>query len=286
MSVDRLMTVNAWLTQITSELQGVVERPRREAQLLIMALLQKDELWLITHENETVEEGGKLASWVARRKENQPLEYITNRVSFYSQEFHIEEGALIPRPETELLIDEVLAFADREKSLTIVEVGVGSGIISTVLAQELPKARIIAIDISPDALKVACKNIEAFGLSERIELRQGDLLEPVSEKIDILVSNPPYIANDELLESNLDYEPDLALFGGEIGDEIIQRLLDETIARGIPFFACEMGYDQKPKVTEYLQSTPYKELKFYKDLAGHDRGFVLKGISKNNKETT
>jgi release factor glutamine methyltransferase len=223
-----------------------------------------------------IEEGEKLALWVERRKQNQPMEYITNRVSFYSQEFHIEEGALIPRPETELLIDEVLTVADKDQELTIVEVGIGSGIISTVLAQELPKAKIIAVDISADALKVARKNIEAFGFSERIELRQGDLLEPVSEKIDILVSNPPYIAAGELLESNLDYEPDLALFGGEIGDEIIQRLLDEVIAREIPCFACEMGYDQKPKVESYLDNR-YDELKFYKDLAGHDRGFVLKG---------
>ncbi|MGB6020236.1 MAG: peptide chain release factor N(5)-glutamine methyltransferase [Sulfurimonadaceae bacterium] len=276
MPVDRLMSVGEWLTLITSELQGVVERPRREAQLLIMALLQKDELWLMTHEKDTIEEGEKLASWVERRKQNQPMEYITNRVSFYSQEFHIEEGALIPRPETELLIDEVLAIADKDQEITIVEVGVGSGIISTVLAQHLPKAKIIAVDISPEALKVARKNIEGFGLGERIELRQGDLLEPISEKIDILVSNPPYIANNELLESNLDYEPDLALFGGEIGDEIIQRLLDETISREIPFFACEMGYDQKPKVEAYLDTDQYDELKFYKDLAGLDRGFVLK----------
>jgi len=190
-----------------------------------MALLQKDELWLMTHESEIVAEGDKLASWVERRKKNEPLEYITNRVSFYSQIFHIEAGALIPRPETELLIDEVLSLADRDAEVTIVEIGVGSGIISTVLAQELPKAKIIAVDISDEALKVARKNIEAFGLNERIELRQGDLLEPVSETIDILVSNPPYIADNEPLESNLDYEPDLALFGGEIGDEIIKRLL-------------------------------------------------------------
>lgn len=276
MPVDRLMSVAEWLTLITSELKGVVERPRREAQLLIMALLNKDELWLLTHESDSIEEGEKLASWVERRKENQPMEYITNLVSFYSQEFYIEEGALIPRPETELLIDEVLAIANKEQELTIVEVGVGSGIISTVLAQELPKAKIIAVDISPDALNVARKNIEAFGLSERIELRQGDLLGPITEKIDILVSNPPYIADGEPLESNLDYEPDLALFGGTVGDEIIQRLLDEVIVREIPFFACEMGYDQKPKVESYLNSR-YDELKFYKDLAGHDRGFVLKG---------
>lgn len=277
MSDDRLTkrSVGEWLKQITAELQGVVERPRREAQLLVMALLEKDELWLMTHEAEIVEEGEKLASWLERRKKNEPLEYITNRVSFYSETFHIEAGALIPRPETELLIDEVLAVADRDAALTIVEVGVGSGIISTILARELPKAKIIAVDISEEALKVARKNIEAFGLGGRIELRHGDLLEPVSETIDILVSNPPYIANDEPLESNLDYEPDLALFGGEIGDEVIKRLLDEVLERGIRIFACEMGYDQKPKVEHYLEGKRYNRLKFYEDLAGLDRGFVL-----------
>jgi len=269
------MSVNEWLVYITTELKEVVERPRREAQLLIMALLQKDELWLMTHENEIIDAHEKLAEWVERRKNSEPLEYITNRVSFYSQEFHIEQGALIPRPETELLIDEVLAIADREASMTIVEVGVGSGIISTILAQELPNAKIIAVDISPDALQVARKNIKAFGLTERIELREGNLLATVDEKIDILVSNPPYIANDEPLERNLDYEPDLALFGGTIGDEIIQRLLDDVLDRAIPYFACEMGYDQKDKVENYLDAHDV-ELKFYKDLAGHDRGFVLK----------
>jgi len=262
------------LASITAELTGVVERPRREAQLLIMAFLGHDELWLMTHEQDDVREGEKLASWVVRRKAHEPLEYITNRVSFYSQEFHIEAGALIPRPETELLIDAVLAATDREQELTIVEVGVGSGIISTLLAQELPKAKIIAVDISPDALKVARKNIEAFGMGERIELRQGDLLAPVDETIDILVSNPPYIADGEPLERNLDYEPDLALFGGAIGDEIIQRLLDEVTARKIPLFACEMGYDQKAKVERYMKDRAVT-LDFYKDLAGHDRGFVL-----------
>lgn len=278
MSDGRLKTrtVGEWLTQITAELQGCVERPRREAQLLVMALIQKDELWLMTHESEIIEEGDKLASWVERRKKSEPIEYITNSVSFYSQTFHIEAGALIPRPETELLIDEVLALSDRGTEATIVEIGVGSGIISTVLAQELPKAKIIAVDISEEALKVARKNVEAFGLNERIELRQGDLLEPVTEKIDILVSNPPYIADNEPLESNLDYEPDLALFGGEIGDEIIKRLLDAVFERGIKIFACEMGYDQKPKVQHYLEGKRYNELKFYKDLAGLDRGFVLK----------
>lgn len=275
MSIDRLINVDEWLHFITKKLTGVVERPRREAFLLIMALLQKDELWMMTHGESVIQAHEKLQEWVERRAQDEPLEYITNRVSFYSQEFYIESGALIPRPETELLIDAVLEVADKEAEITIVEVGVGSGIISIVLAQHLPKARFIAVDISPDALKIAAKNIKAYGLETRIELRQSNLLASVDEKIDFLVSNPPYIAKSAPLKRNLDYEPDLALFGGAVGDEIIQRLLDETMSRAIPYFACEMGYDQKSKVENYLDGR-YLTLKFYEDLAGLDRGFVLK----------
>ncbi len=269
--------ISEWLDVITAELHEAAERPRREAELILMAYLQRDQLWLITHPDETIKDDHRLREWIQRRKAHEPLEYIMNSVSFYSQTFHIEPGALIPRPETELLIDEVLSCVDKEAEITLVEIGVGSGAISIILAQHLLHARIIASDISEDALKVAHKNIVEFGLEDRIELRQGDLLEMIDEKIDLLVSNPPYIALDADLERNLDYEPSLALFGGEVGDEVIRRLLDEVKARKIKCFACEMGYDQKAKVERYLQINENSSLKFYKDLAGFDRGFVLKG---------
>lgn len=263
--------------EITHRLQGVVESPRREAELLLMAYLQKDQLYFITHGDDLIDEKDpKLLAWIEKRSENLPLEYLTNRVSFYSREFYIDEGALIPRPETEHLVDEVLARVSAEDTLTIVEVGVGSGIVSILLALHLPNARFIAVDISPRALAVACRNIDAFGLSDRIELREGDLLSCVDEKIDLLVSNPPYIAHDAPLESNLSYEPQNALFGGDIGDEIIRRLLDEVYIRRIPLFACEMGYDQRIKVQEYLKNFAVQSLEFYTDLASFDRGFVLK----------
>lgn len=265
--------------EITRRLVGVVESPRREAELLLIAYLGKDQLYFITHQDDVIDqEDSKLLEWIEKRSKNVPLEYLTNRVSFYSREFYIDEGSLIPRPETEHLIDEVLACVSAEEAITIVEVGVGSGIISILLALHLPKARFIAVDISPKALAVARRNIETFGLSERIELREGDLLSCVSEPIDLLVSNPPYIAHDAPLESNLSYEPQNALFGGAIGDEIIQRLLDEVYVRSIPLFACEMGYDQKLKVQEYLKNFAVQSLDFYTDYASFDRGFVLKAI--------
>jgi len=265
--------------EITQTLKGVVESPRREAELLLMAYLQKDQLYFITHQEESIDDTDpKLREWIRKRSQNVPLEFLTNRVSFYSREFYIDEGSLIPRPETEHLVDEVLARASSEQAITIVEVGVGSGIISILPALHLPNARFIAVDISPKALAVARRNIEAFGLSERIELREGDLLSCIDEKIDLLVSNPPYIAQDAPLESNLSYEPQNALFGGDVGDEIIQRLLDEVYKRRIPMFACEMGYDQRVKVQEYLKSFAVQSLDFYTDYASFDRGFVLKAL--------
>jgi len=274
---DRYL-VKELLSEISSLLASSnIPRAAREAQLLVMAYYKLDELWLITHQQEQLTNVAELFGWVERRMKNEPFEYIVQKVSFYSQEFYIDSGALIPRPETELLIDEVLKnIEDKEAALTIVEVGVGSGIISIVLAQHLPNARFIAVDISKEALRVARKNITNYALLDRIELREGSLLEPVSEKIDYLVSNPPYIADKEILESNLSYEPQNALFGGEIGDEIIKKLLDGVLKQKIKFFSCEMGYDQQDKIRNHLKHAEHMSLTFYKDYSDFDRGFTLK----------
>jgi len=269
--------VKELLKEITELLNPHIPRASREAQLLLMAHLNIDELWIITHQSSEVADTQKLFDWVNRRIKNEPFEYITNSVSFYSEEFFIKEGALIPRPETELLIDEVIKnFPDKESALTFVEVGVGSGIISVILARHFLNARFIAVDISLAALDIAKVNVDKFGLSERIELRLGSLLEPITEKIDYLVSNPPYIEDGVALESNLDYEPQNALFGGKVGDEIIKELLDEVLEQKVKFFTCEMGYDQQDKIRTYLENKNIESLEFYKDYSSFDRGFTLK----------
>jgi release factor glutamine methyltransferase len=265
------------LKNITIRLEPVIQRASREAQLLLIYYLGVDELWLLINQDRVIEDLDELFEWVERRAKNEPLEYITNRVSFYSQEFYIAKGALIPRPETELLIDEVIKnIPDKSSSITFAEVGIGSGIISITLAKHFLNAKFIAVDISKDALVIAKINIEKFGLQDRIELREGSLLDPVNEHIDYLVSNPPYIANGVKLESNLSYEPQNALFGGNTGDEIIRELLDEVLRREINFFTCEIGYDQKDKIADYLNKEPQKFLTFYKDLSSFDRGFTLR----------
>jgi len=265
------------LQEITNRLNRHIPRASREAQLLLMAHLGVDELWLMMNRDAEVKDTSKLFEWVDRRLKNEPFEYIVNSVSFYSETFYIAEGALIPRPETEILIDEVIKrVPDKDSSITFVEVGVGSGIISIILALHFKNAKFIAIDISQKALDITKINIEKFNLEDRIELRLGSLLDEVDEHIDYLVSNPPYIANDAPLESNLSYEPQNALFGGDIGDEIIKKLLDEVLKRNINFFSCEMGYDQKGKITKALQDVKNKDLEFYKDLSDFDRGFTLR----------
>ncbi len=272
-----VIVVKDILTEITAALKPHISRASREAQLLLMAFLEVDELWLLTNQNKQIKNTKKLYEMVARRAKNEPYEYIVNSVSFYSEEFYIASGALIPRPETELLIDAVLKEKPNlDEEIHFVEVGVGSGIISIILALRYKNAKFIAVDISQDALNIAQINRDKFGLEKRIELRLGSLLECVDEGIDYLVSNPPYIENGVELESNLAYEPQNALFGGEVGDEIIKKLLDDVLSRNIKFFSCEMGYDQKGKITSYLKDKDYKDLAFYKDLAGFDRGFTLR----------
>lgn len=269
-------TVRECLDVISSEISGAAERPRREAELMIMERSQCDALWLMTNQDAQMQFDSVLQEWTQRRKAHEPLEYIFNRVSFYSREFYIAPGALIPRPETELLIDAVLGEVDPKHSLTLCEVGVGSGAVSIVLAEQLPKAKLIGVDISETALGVSAKNIEAFGLEQRIALRKSDLLEQVGESLDVLVSNPPYIAAGTALEPNLGYEPGLALFAGERGMDVIEKLMALTSGYAIPLFCCEMGYDQRDMVTELLPDG--YSVSFYKDLAGLDRGFIMKRI--------
>ena len=267
-------TIDQWLEQGAGELRKIAERPRREAEILLGSFLGRDRLYLMTHLDDDVEAEGYL-DLLKRRSQNEPIEYMTSSVSFFSQEFYIAPGALIPRPETELLIEKLLEKLDVSTKESFVEVGVGSGIISIVLAQHCEKASFLATDISADAIKIAKKNIEEKGMQERIYVVQTDLLEGVNTPIDILVSNPPYIENGVELESNLDYEPQNALYGGDIGDEILQRLIDEAIARDVRILACEMGYDQKEKIEAYCEGKAVRSLEFYKDYAGHDRGFIM-----------
>jgi len=256
-----------------------IKRNRVEVEKFIMKIIKKDRLFLILNQNYTLSENeiSKYKEFIFRRKNREPLEYILNMVSFYSEEFFIKGGALIPRPETELLINKALDILSKLKSPKVLEIGIGSGVISTILAKNIDNILIVAVDISLEALDIAKTNIQAFEVMDKIELRESDLFENIrkDEHFDLIISNPPYISDNEngRLQKELDYEPNIALYGGDIGDEILKKIIKFFFLSKTKYLLCEMGYDQKEKITNFVENKAI--LEFYKDLSELDRGFIL-----------
>ena len=271
-------TIKEALKEARVVLKDISDIPQKEAIILLRDLLKVDESYIFLHENDEFKEYQKFKTLVGRRADGEPVEYITKKVSFYSREFFIDKGALIPRPETELLIDEVVKNVKMfsAKKLHIAEIGTGSGIISILLALLLLNVDIIATDISKDALKLAESNKKKYGLEGRIKLYHTSYLDGVEEDIDIIVSNPPYVANDFKLDKPLEYEPKEAIFGGVRGDEVLMNIIDLACDKNIKLLACEMGYDQRESIGNYLKKRGFEDFYFYKDLAGLDRGFVAR----------
>lgn len=210
-----------------------------------------------------------------RYKSGEPLEYIVGKAEFLEEEFEVEKGVLIPRFETEILVQKTLEVAKEFKNVRICEIGFGSGIISISLKKRLNQADIIATDISQIALKVAQKNAKKH--SAKVEFKLSSLLDEVSENFDIIVSNPPYIAKDYKLDKWVLSEPKEALFGGEVGDEILRKIINLAKTRA-KFLVCEIGYDQKHSLSQALKEAGF-EYEFYQDLAGFDRGFVARNLN-------
>jgi len=270
------MTNKQALFWASKELKNRCERPQYEAELLLAHHLNKDRMYLITHDDESLEDVEGYQALMQRRVKHEPYEYIVGEASFYDIHLAVEEGVLIPRPETEILIDLVADIIEKENITYIAEIGVGTGAISIVLARKFPALQCVATDICDAPLRVAQKNIETFGLEKQITLRKSNLIDEVSEPVQLVVSNPPYIAEDFLLESNVvDYEPKEALFGGRVGNELLKQIILDVKARDIKWLACEMGYDQKEPLQAFVKEVGVKSIQFYKDLAGFDRGFVI-----------
>jgi release factor glutamine methyltransferase len=279
------MTIKQALAWGTLELSEVCKRPQYEAELLLAYHLKQDRMYLITHDRDTLENVEAFELLIQRRANHEPYEYIVGEASFYDIHLSVEEGVLIPRPETEILIDLVADIIEKENIVNIAEIGVGTGAISVVLARRFPELKVVATDICEAPLRVAEKNIESFGLENQITLRESNLIDEVSEPVQLVVSNPPYIAEDFLLESNVvDYEPKEALFGGRVGDELLKQIILDVKERGIKWLACEMGYDQKEPLSAFVNELGVKSIQFYQDLAGFDRGFIIEFNQGNTNE--
>lgn len=255
------------------------ERKALECEILLAHLLKQNRIFLHINENYAIPENivESFFSGVESINKGYPIEYLTNKVSFYSRDFFIKDGVLIPRPESELLVDNALELIEKHDIKNIYEIGVGSGILSIMLCLLNKNIHIIASDISKTALEVAKLNIEKFiaedsTLKSRIELVNCNLLDDITlNNNSLIISNPPYIANDYKIPKKLLFEPKEALFGGDKGDEILLKIieLDST------FLACEIGYNQG-YLKKHLKH--YKYLRFYDDYAGFTRGFVASKI--------
>jgi release factor glutamine methyltransferase len=207
-----------------------------------------------------------------RRYRGEPIQYITGETEFYGLPFRVTPDVLIPRPETEHLVEKVLDLAARFQAPRIVDVGTGSGAIAVALAHLLPHAQITAIDLSAPALAIARENAERNRVSNRIRFLQGDLLTPVAgQQFEIVVSNPPYVPTSDrasLAVEVRDHEPALALFADNDGLEVYRRLVPAAFAALIPggFVALEIGYALSPAITRLLTESGFDRIEFVPDL--------------------
>jgi release factor glutamine methyltransferase len=253
--------------------------PRLDAEVLLMRFLEMDRLQLcLQPERELSEaEAAGFARWVERRSLGEPVAYIIGEKEFWSLPFAVGPGVLIPRPETECLIEEVLRLNPPPgQGLRMVDIGTGSGAIAVVLARELPAARVAATDISPEALAIAQRNARVHGVDGRMDFFQGDLLAAVPGDFDIICSNPPYIPEDEyaILPAGIrNFEPRSALIAGPEGLDFYRRIIAEGFPRlkaGGRIFL-EIGEGQRAPVGALLEAGGYGEISFRKDYGGIDR---------------
>ncbi|RXK14299.1 protein-(glutamine-N5) methyltransferase, release factor-specific [Halarcobacter mediterraneus] len=271
------MTIKEVVRNYSKQLKDVTHIPAKEVEIFICHILEKNNIWLHLNYNNEFSEIKQLEKLIEKRKKDYPLEYLIGRASFYGESFLVKENVLIPRPETELLVDNAVEILKDTKNKTVLEIGTGSGIISVMLALLIKDIKIIAVDINDDAIALAKENAKKHNVEDRITFIKSDLYTNISEdeEIYMTISNPPYIANDYKLPQNVKYEPQNALFGGEVGDELLKNIIEETSKREIKYLLCEMGYDQKKPLENYLNNFLIKDYSFYQDYEKFDRGFTV-----------
>ena len=279
------MNVKETLNVASEELMKIGSLDAKlEAEVLLRHVLKIDRATMFQDldEDVSIEDSGNIASLVKRRTQREPLAYITRVKEFYGLPFAVSEDVLIPRQETELLVDAAIVQAKTldKSEISIVDVGTGSGAIAVSLALNIPTSSVIAVDISESALTIADDNRRAHGLYSRVKLRRGSLLEPIVEEIDILVSNPPYIRSDKLtsLQEEVLKEPMVALDGGYDGLELIKKLLFQAVDKmsNPSVILFEIDSDQAAEAVKLSQQFfPSAITTVLKDLSKNERALLL-----------
>jgi release factor glutamine methyltransferase len=283
------MTVQGCLEEAVNTLRkaGIVS-PRLDAEVLLCHIMHVDRAQLLmrSHTVPTDQQLRCFRQWVARRELNEPVAYIVGEKEFWSLAFYVNHHVLIPRPETEILVEEVLRIIpgiDRHP-VRILEIGAGSGAISVALAVSQENMQMVATDISPEAIAVARQNAAKAGVAERIDFLVGSLFADLPGVFDVIVSNPPYISDEEFLSLPADvrnYEPSEALLGGVEGISLHR----EIIAGGLQYLATggylvmEMGATQRQRLEGLLGETgSYANISCRQDYAGCDRVILARRL--------
>ena len=257
------------------------ENPRLEIEIFLQHILDCKKIDLyINFENEVSSHDlNTLKGYIKRRLENEPSQYIVGKSNFYGRNFYVDNNVLIPRPETEILINACIEFLSMKDNPEIIDIGTGSGCIGITLAKEIPSSNVIAIDCSEKALAVAEKNAKNIGIKNIDFVKSDFLKQSIDFQADLLVSNPPYICRNDPHLEHLSYEPKVALEGGEDGlspaREIIRTAKTNLVEKGHLYL--EHGYNQKNDVIQILQQHDFCAINTYEDLAGHDR--IIRGNS-------
>ncbi|CAN5410183.1 peptide chain release factor N(5)-glutamine methyltransferase [soil metagenome] len=259
------------------EKSGVAEH-RREASSLLRFVLDKDQTFLIAHPEYVLSESeeSEFNVVIERRAGREPYHYIVGTREFYGLDFEVSPGVLIPRPETEILVEDAIAFCSNIDDPSIFEIGVGSGCISISLLYNLKNANGIAVDISSSALEIAAKNARRHGVFDRLKLCESSLFDNLEGRFDLIVSNPPYIPDsdlDGLQKEVVQYEPHSALFGGADGLGIVRQ-----IVAGAPDFLkpggrllIEIGFGQAEAVEKMFDTEIWSSVDFLLDFQGISR---------------
>jgi release factor glutamine methyltransferase len=265
-------TAGEVLQAARARLASTSQYPRRDAELILAHVFGCDPTALLTHPERTLsaKEAEQFESLLNRRLASEPVQYLTGTQEFFGLLFEVSPDVLIPRPETEHLVEAVLERFDREANLRIVDVGTGSGAIAIALAHALPRSLVTAVDLYPAALELAHRNAERHGVIDRVTLLQSDLLAAAGNtEFDVVVSNPPYIPDGEVLEPQVaNYEPRSALYAGPTGLEVYERLIPQArkVLKKEGWLMMEIGHGQQPALQTLLGG--WRKISLAKDLQG------------------
>ena len=258
-----------------------------DSELLLSKIFEKDRKFIILNSNEELSEEKfeQFNNLVKKRSKGEPIAYLLNKKDFWKYEFYVDKGILIPRPDSEIIIEQILRITDHKKNLRILDIGVGSGCLLLSVLKERKNLHGVGIDISKKCIDISNINASRLDISKRVKFFKSDVDNFRFGKYDLIISNPPYIKKldfNNLKKDVINFEPRLALYGGLDGTSEIRKVINKSseLIKKNGKFILEIAYDQKNKIIKLLRDKGFYINKVLKDLAGNDRCIVSTKINQ------